>query len=223
MILIIDKSKKERESVQDMLYYMGILSRAVSPAEAVGEISELYRAVLFTSATGLSDEAALAEELKRSCNIPIYALSGRNIDYAMATFMPDIYSSELIREISKIEVAEGREPMGVYRLAGIDASVEIGAAEVFGHKLGYTKTETMILRTLIKLYPSPTLPKEILKYAFRQSRVPDMPSVRTHISVMNKKYTRVMGRALTMPPRGGGYVIATPEMRREEKERCGLG
>ena len=218
MILIIDKTKRERESIQDMFYYMGIPSRGVAPEEAARELSPLYRAVILTSPDTITALRELVDELREICNIPIYALSSHSIDYVDGVFPSNIYSSELVKEISKKEVECGREPLGVYRLAGIDASLDLRCPTVFGKEIGLTKTETMILRVLIKAYPIPALPKEILKYAFRQARMPEMPSVRTHISVINKKFSGLFGRQLTMPGTPGGYVISTPELRAKEKE-----
>ena len=74
-----------------------------------------------------------------------------------------------------------------------------------------TRTEAMILRYLIARYPQPVSCKEIVKYAFRQSRAPEPSSVRTHVSLMNKKAESTIGKKIiTFVPRRG-YIVITPE------------
>jgi hypothetical protein len=56
------------------------------------------------------------------------------------------------------------------------------------------------------------LASEILKYAFRQSRLPDISNVRTHVSVINKKFRAMRGENLIGFEEGRGYVILTPDV-----------
>ena len=82
----------------------------------------------------------------------------------------------------------------------------------FGKPLPLTKTEAMILKTLIVTYPRPTSAKEVLKYAFKQNKTPEASNIRTHISVINKKFRAVAERNLIALTVGEGYVILTPEL-----------
>ena len=104
-----------------------------------------------------------------------------------------------------------RARIGEYFLAGFDASSNNVGVNYFYDKLDLTKTEAMILRFMIRKYPVPVSCKEIVKYAFKQSRAPEPTSIRTHISLMNKKLENITSRKMiTFVPRRG-YVIITPE------------
>ena len=218
MILVIDKAKRQRDTITDMFYYMGILSYGAAPMEALNEISRMYSAVLVSSLVGIPDPKDYISRLRSYSDIPIFALSDEPNPLFDGCYSNNIYSSTLAISIAKYLRERDERPLGIYRLAGIEASADMTVATYFDKKLGFTKTETMILRYLIKSYPSPVSAKNILKYAFRATRRPEAASVRTHISVMNKKYSRLTGVKLTFPSDEAGYVIATPELRNERIE-----
>lgn len=222
MILVIDKSKRQRDTITDMFYYMGVLAYGTSPMEALAEVSHLYSAVLVSSLVGVADARDYLEKLRSYSGIPIFALTDEPIPYFDGCFGRNIYSSTLAVSVAKYQRERGERTLGVYRLAGIDASADTAYATHLDRKLGFTKTETMILRYLIRSYPNPASAKDILKYAFRATRRPEAASVRTHISVMNKKYYSVVGTTLTFPSDEAGYVIATPELRSRRKSEIAL-
>ncbi len=213
MILVIDKSKRQRDTITDMFYYMGILSYGAGPMDALHEVSRMYSAVLVSSLIGIPDPKDYISKLRSYSDIPIFALSDEQNPLFDGCFGKNVYSSTLAVSVAKYIRERGERPFGIYRLAGIEASADVTVATYFDKKLGFTKTETMILRYLIKSYPSPAPAKDILKYAFRATRRPEVASVRTHISVMNKKFSALSGVALTFPSDEAGYVIATPELR----------
>lgn len=217
MVLVIDKSKRQRDTITDMFHYMGILSYGVSPMDALSEVSRMYSAVLVSSLVGVADPRDYISKLRSYANIPIFALSDEPNPLFDGCFGQNIYSSTLAIAVAKYLTEEGERPIGIYRLAGIDASADITTATYFDNDLSFTKTETMILRYLIKTYPTPVPAKHILKYAFRATRRPEIASVRTHISVMNKKFARLSGVPLTFPCDEMGYVIATPELRHKRR------
>ena len=105
-----------------------------------------------------------------------------------------------------------KTPPGNYELAGFNASINLAHPKYLYKALPFTKSETMILRVLIRTYPLPTAAKTILKYAFRQSRTPDIANVRTHISVMNKKFREIANRNVITFSMQEGYKILTPEI-----------
>ena len=74
----------------------------------------------------------------------------------------------------------------------------------------------MILRYLIRKYPLPSSSDEIIKYAFRSTRAPEASSVKTHISLMNKKLESQIGKRMIEFVPKKGYIIITPE-----KEKIG--
>ena len=219
MILIIDKSKRERELIQDMLHYIGIPSYAASIDELENEDFSLYRAVLVSSPNRFLDATSIIARIKERDDIPIFAL-GDTADrkFYDKVFLNNTFSPAIIEEMSLWLTENGRTPIGVFRLAGIDASLDLPTPTMLGRKVGFTKTEAIILRTLIAAYPTPLLTRDVLKFSFRQSRMPEMPSVRTHISVMNRRMMKEFYRELTLSLGGGGYVIATPEIKARLKK-----
>ena len=106
-----------------------------------------------------------------------------------------------------------------YRLAGIDASCSNERVDVFDKAIAFTKTETMILRYLIAYYPTPQSAKRIVKYAYKPTKKPEISSIRTHISVMNKKFREKFGHSLISASEGGGYTVLTPEYIEKEKRQ----
>jgi DNA-binding response OmpR family regulator len=120
------------------------------------------------------------------------------------------YASKILEHIRRYCESVGIQPPGSYSLDGIKAFAASKTPTFVHSELPLTKTETMILRTLIKTYPRRVGASEILKYAFRQSRIPDISNVRTHISVINKKFRGLRGENLITFEEGRGYVILTP-------------
>ena len=216
MILIISKNKKHSAPISEMFYFMGVLSHTATPTEALSLISPIFNCVLIINPDTLADKADYAARLRSYFTIPIFALSDANNDIDNIIFDGVIKSSTYApRILSLIANHSDNTDMkipGTYRLAGIDASVHLRSPMYFDKVIPLTKTEVMILRSLICAYPSPLAAKEILKYAFRQSRRPEESNVRTHISVMNKKFREISGRCLTVLTPGEGYRIMTPEL-----------
>ena len=198
MILIINKSKKEARGLSDMFYYMGILAYGVTPAEALSEISPIYRAIILMSPDNLPDKEDYVARLRSYAQIPIFAMTASHDNHDVILFDEVIkkgtYASYIYKSICDYSYKYGTKLPGSYQLSGINASCDNIAPLYFFKALPFTKTETMILRTLIRTYPQPTSAKEILKYAFRPSKIPDISNIRTHISIMNKKFRDVTGR-----------------------------
>ena len=216
MILIVNKSKKNARDFADMFHFMGILAYAVTPHEALSEISTEYRAVLIMNPDLLADKQDFTTRLRSYADIPIFAITKApdEIDEIIfdSTIRSAAYAAVAYRCICDYTESHGLRSPGSYKLAGINASVNLYAPIFFNKGLPFTKTETMILRALIRSYPLPISAKNILKYAFRQSRLPDISSVRTHISIMNKKYRKITSRNIVTLIPGEGYVVLTPEM-----------
>ena len=105
----------------------------------------------------------------------------------------------------------GKRAVGCYSLAGIDAGCDLPRPKFFENELKLTKTEAMILRYLIRIYPRRAGAKEILLHAFKSGAKPEPASVRTHISVMNKKFKAEYSRAVVSSSEEGGYTVLTPE------------
>ncbi len=216
MILIINKSKKEARGLSDMFYYMGILAYGVTPTEALAEISPIYRAIILMSPDNLPDKNDYVTRLRSYASVPIFAITSNKDNHDVILFdgilKKGTYAAYIYKFISDYSYKYGTKLPGNYQLSGINASCDITAPLYFFKALPFTKTETMILRTLIRTYPQPTSAKQILKYAFRPSKVPDVSNIRTHISVMNKKFREVTGRNIITFEVGEGYRVLTPEI-----------
>lgn len=218
MLLIINKSHKDGNSAVEIFRYMGILARAEAPDTAFSEISLMYRAVLVMNPYKLPDEKDYIKALRSYAGkLPVFAMSNREIAtkelYDM-TFPEDITSSKLLLAILDYCERHNHLLPGEYMLSGINASIDLGGVTYYNDVIPFTKTETMILRLLIRTYPSPVSTKEILKYAFNQSKQPEESGVRTHISSMNKKFKSVSGRNFICSLNSEGYIISTPLLER---------
>ena len=217
MVLIIDSNKRNAEAISDIFYYMGILSRAASPSEALAEISSIYKAVLISDPEKLPDLCDFTSKLTNYADVSLYSISDNPSNPALRdvfrrNYHSSSYSSVLAADIAEDLRSRNLTPIGSYMLAGIDASCARAAVTSLDLKIPFTKTEVMILRYLIASYPLPQSAKRILRYSFKQNRLPDITSIRTHISVMNKKFREVRGRNVILSIPEKGYVISTPEI-----------
>lgn len=217
MLLIISNNKRIAKSIQETFHYMSILSYGATKHEAFSEISGIYRALLIVDPDSFPDINDYVNRIKSyNSKIPIFALS----DSEEKTFYPDIFDKVFTRhsmtpllasKIISYANQNNRAKIGDYRLAGIDASSNRVGVGYFDKNVGLTKTEAMILRYLIRSYPIPQNAEKIIKYAFKSSRAPEPASIRTHISVMNKKFETTFDKRLIVHAPEKGYLILTPE------------
>lgn len=226
MILVIDKSEKGANAVADMFRYMGILANALTPPHALSEISTVYSAALIVNPTALPDCDDYIDRLASYAGtVPIFALvekgSAPSFKRNIKVFHSGSYAARIVSEISEYCVARGLRIIGDYRLSGIDASVENRYVSYFGKKISLTRTEAMIVRALIRTYPTPTPPAKLLEYVFKASKRPDVSNIRTHISMINKKFREVTGENIIASKAGEGYSILTVIDREiTRKEKC---
>ena len=76
MILIINKSRKEAESLAGAFRYIGIVARGETPERANAEVSTLYRVILIVDPEKLPDEGEYITRLRSYIgDIPIIALT----------------------------------------------------------------------------------------------------------------------------------------------------
>ena len=217
MILIINKSKRDARGLSDMFYYMGQAAQGVTPSEALSEISPIYRAVIIMNPNELGDKSEYLMRLRSYADVPIFAItdsvSGMDEICFDGILPKDAYAAKIYSYLYDYSMQNSKPVPGQYTLAGIDASSHLRFVEYFGKAIPFTRTEAMIIRTLIRLYPLPIRSKDILKYAFRPARTPEVANVRTHISVINKKWREVADRPLIVMESGKGYRILTPEVK----------
>jgi len=219
MVLIISYKNKEARSLSEIFYFMGILSYGTTLYEGLSEISPLYRAIILVHPEKFPDPRDYVERIRSySSSIPVFGISDdlksmkQCEEYLSMTFKYATYSSILASKMAKYAHEHKLPVLGDYRVAGINAAADQTNVTCFERPIVLTKTQKMILRFLIRSYPNPMMTRKILKYAFRQSRVPENSTVRTHISIINKKYREMFGRnIITMLP-FEGYVIITPKL-----------
>ena len=174
MVLIISTSKRKAQIINEIFYYMGVLSYAATPTEALSEISGVYRAALVLDPQDLPDTVSFISKLKSYASlIPIFAISDSN-DYQKdvfdGNFKNSIYSSTLIEKIVEYQYNHKLPLSAHYRVAGIDASCDSERVTFFDKTIPFTKTEVMILRYLIASYSTPQDARSILKYAYKHSK-----------------------------------------------------
>lgn len=217
MILVISTSKKNARALSDMFYYMGILASGHTPTEALSEISTAYRAVIVLNPATLPDKRDFLQRIRSyTLSVPCFAVTSEPDEIDRMIFDDvlggSVYAPKIYSKIIEYSEAHRLPKPGKYKIAGIDASCDLSTSTYFTHSLKFTRTENMILRAMIRIYPNPMRAKEILKYAFRPSKLPDISNIRTHISVMNKKFREITERNLIILEPGKGYLILTPEI-----------
>ena len=216
MILVINKSKKDAQRLSEMLYFMGVVSYGAGLTETFSEISTSYSAVIIMNPSVLADKEDFVSRLRLYAKLPIFAISdtraaGDDLIFD-GTIYGSPYASKILKSVTDFCRQRGLRIPGTYKLAGIDASVDLTTPAYYNRAMPFTKTELMILRTLIATYPAPMNAKDIIKYAFKATKKPELTNVRTHISVMNKKFRGISGRNLTILTPSEGYSVLTPEI-----------
>ena len=211
MILVIDEIKKAAVNLAGAFSYMGFLSVGVTPSEALNEISPLYRAIVVTSLPRITSPRELVCRLRKISSAPIFSITDKPGGEEAELFDDEIRRGAYAVRIAErmIDYCDDHElpAPGHYTAAGIDASADLDGARYFWQPLPFTKTECMILRFLIRAFPAPVSAERILKYAYRPSRRPDAANIRTHISIMNKKFREATGKSLIEAEFGEGYRI----------------
>ena len=216
LLLIIDKSQTKAETISDMFNFMGIISHGTSAEGAVSELSARHRAIIFIHPEETISTPDLVRIAKTySLDASVFAIcSESNAAYGSelsslfdAVFPDSALSSKTLLDIVAYVTDIGKEPLGSYRIAGIEASVQNPYTTYFDKPINLTKTETMILRFLIASYPVPQSARCVLKYAFKSGRIPETSSIRTHISAINRKFKSIIGRGVISFTCGEGYHI----------------
>ena len=213
MILVIDESRKAAENLATAFAHMGFLSVGVTPSEALKEHSPLYRAVVVTSPPRITSPKELADKLRKIAAAPIISITdkpGAGAEIFDAEIKRGAYAAVIAERLIEYCDAHKLPIPGHYTVSGIDASADLEGASYLWQAIPFTKTECMILRFLIRTYPTPVSAERILKYAYRPSRRPDVANIRTHISIMNKKFREVCGRSIIEAEFGERYrIVAT--------------
>ncbi len=215
MIITVSINLEDAVSLSDMFYYMGIPSCALTPEEAVMNIPSYCRAVIVMA--GSEKNIYHISEKTTPLNIPIFTLGNSDLSRLGEKIDDSLSCADIVSRICTYNKAHGIKSPTEYALGEIDTSLILTSPTFTGIKLPFTKTEALIMRTLISAYPDAIESGDILKYAFRKNRTPDISSIRTHISIMNKKIRSAVGKNVIEMISGKGYIIkfdksATPNL-----------
>ncbi len=213
MLLIVSKPKTQAEDLSDLMNFMGVLSLAATPTEAIFEISENYRALIVIPDEKTDDNIKDALLLSaKDLNVPSFSLGEGERESKFDFHLKETLSAaEILDAVIERCKAGNFKPVGEYKNSDVDASLSRGKAFCFSESVSLTKTEAMIVRVLLRFYPSPVKAHEILKLAFRKKRSPDEASIRTHISKINKKCMKISGRTLISNFEKLGYTLSKNE------------
>lgn len=217
MILVIDRSLRNGNTVVGIFAYMGVLAHAIRPQDAASEVSHRYRSILLPEPDSVIGLPEFMSRIRSFCGgIPIFALHKSPKSFPHSDLFDGVFNecslSSTVLSGMRDFCREHELPLpGSYRLCGFDASVTRSNVLYFDTPVPLTKTETSILRFLIRAYPLGLSASEMLDMLFRPSKRPEVSDIRTHISSMNKKFRSLTGRPLVFMTPHVGYRILTPE------------
>ncbi|MBQ8372176.1 MAG: helix-turn-helix domain-containing protein [Clostridia bacterium] len=210
MILAIASSTAAAGAVAEMFRYMGILCYPTTYKDLPREIGPIYRAVIAIEPSGTPNADLFIGSVTRNApSALLYAIDseGRLDAFPFErVYPPSVCSSRIAADMERDARRREVAAPGHYFAAGIEAELGTKYATYFDKRLPFTKTELMILRYLLASYPALRSAEDILKYAFKRTRQPQVSGVRTHLSVMNKKFFSLFGRKLIHSGEGG-YVL----------------
>jgi len=194
MILLLDNTESVRaDTLREMLYFIGIISQRTSSIRDLPFPASAFSAVVILCPLTAGE---LLEIKKIYGKNRIFCFGNVIADDEITKLKEGTFASELIYEIRSVQGRAGQKPVGEYRIKELDASVTRDGVYFEGRKISFTKTEIMILRSLIALYPRPLTQGELLNAAFRGARTPEISNIRTHICVMNKKFRALTAKRL---------------------------
>ena len=208
MILIIAENTSTALPIREMLYYMGIPSdfKRISGAHTT-DIK--YRAALYIALENEMDTEYIKRLKGEYGSMPILVLTDTLNEYGLPHFKKSTPISEIILSCRGAILNNGMGDILSYKLFGIDASSENQSVQFFGKRIHLTKSQRMILTTLISQHPKPVKTSDILRLAFKDGRAPLSGSIRTHIYSINKAFRIAFGEPIiTSTP--DGYFIVSP-------------
>ena len=215
MILVINKSRMRAATLAEALHIMGLLAFPATPEKALSEIDLAYSAVILMEPDSLADPRDYLSRIRTyHKTIPIFAISDSGNDYSEIAecFEKSRPAWQIANDIIEYQEARCLPLIGCYRLSSLRAEAYEESVKYFGEDIPLTKTEAMIIRYLIKSYPTPKTAREIISHANRPSRSPSEASVRTFVSLINSKFKKVSGENIVRHESGKGYTILTTVM-----------
>ena len=199
MILVVDKSMKNAHALCDIFYFMGIISVAAKPDTAVKIVTNRHTAIVLCNPEKMLWPEELIRTLRsRSLGSPVFALAQDKDSFINnhkrlsmmfdKVFSDRTFSSTFIKAIIEYQREHSLPVTGEYIFEAINATAYRKNVTFFDYEIPYTKTEKMIIRYLIRMYPAPARLTDIMKHAFKHTCTSELSNIRTHISLINKKH-----------------------------------
>lgn len=216
MILILSGRIRTAEAIAEMLRYAGVICYCTTYAASLGEIAPQYKAVLAVEPhTEPCLDAYMRSIHEAAPRALLYSISG-SIGGRSAFFIREyprhVSPSHLLRDMTEDARRLGTVAPGSYCAVGIDASCNRKYATIYDDRLPFTRTELMILRCLLASSPRPLSADELLKYAFKRARQPQVSAVRTHVSVINRRFRDMYGENLICMSEHGYCLVQTSRL-----------
>ena len=216
MIMITSNTPELARTAREIFFTMGYLSDTASPCDAPLLLCDRHRAVV---ALGRESERGWHEVVSAvrliHGEIPFIAIrediTGGTLAAFDRVYPNSVYSALAVGELRALARSRGLMPVGEYSVSELCASVEGGAPSFAGKPIGLTKTEAMVLRTVIAFGGEGVSVPVILSHAFRTARAPSEAGVRTHISSINRKLRAISERACIRSGEGGYYLDGVRE------------
>ncbi len=216
MLLIVDKSRKNGKIMCNIAYISGILSHSVTPYELLKEISPHYSAVLMVNPDSYKEDREYYDKIRSYIlGIPLFAFNTEKSCHRTDEYFDKIFyekfSPVVINDMMSFARSNSLRPLGKYCGFGYQASAQYASPEFFDEELSLTKTQLMILRLLLRVYPSKMSTADIFKYAFKSGKQIELASIRTHISMLNKNCRVVTNRNAVEFVANEGYAFNAPK------------
>lgn len=219
MILVIDKSRKNANSIAELFFYMGFIAHAITPGELAAEFTPKYHAIIFSDPEGYGDYTEYVRNITKYIGkTPVFAISDAPLerpDVFALVFRNNVYSTTVATGIINYCKSNLLYAIGDYEIGCVNASAGLDCAYYYSKKVILTKSELKVVRFFLASYPSVMSAKAIIKYIFPKLTFPDSTALRNHICSVNKKFRDVIGRNLIVNIPGTGYILNTNSVRQE--------
>lgn len=220
LILFVYRSRAQGNGMADSFNRMGVPSHVTSPESIINDISNRYLAIVVCIPADefhIYDTEYVYSLKVYSIGAPIFAIcEPENLSKAKElytfddVFTTDMTPHQILTGIQLYQYDNCLARTGVYRLTGLNASLNRNNPEFYFTEFALTHNEKMILRTLIRVYPNPISAKDLLRHAFKKVNTPSISNVRTLICGINKKFKVEFGRKLIeISSDKTGYIIIT--------------
>ena len=192
---------------------MGILSIAMTPHKALSKVSFVYRAAIILNPEELPDYTDYVTRLQNySPTTPAFAVTAAEQNLADGVFdgrfSSSSYAANMLKKIVEFSNSKRLPPPGDYRRSIVDLSAYHTTPTILGKGFDLTKTECMVLRYLVRIYPQPAKPDEIISHIYNPTKAPNESNIRTYVSVINKKSIGVFGKSVITSVPKKGYAFS---------------